>query len=72
MNRDTFFWYLVLVIFILAIIKYYWKIQLMYGSSNYSIFTPDTFGIVNGDSYNKLCIEGFQTMKKTPKSEGDR
>jgi hypothetical protein len=42
------------------ILKYYWKVQMMYNSSVLSFYTPDTFPIAQGkeESYEEICDLG--------------
>ena len=42
----------------MMILKYYWKIQMMYNSSVLSFYTPDTFPIVEGAEYSSQCDLG--------------
>lgn len=55
----------VLFIFVLAIWKWYWKIQIMYNSSILSLYTPDTFPIPENlkQSYHSAVNNGFELSK---------
>lgn len=41
-----------------VILKYYWKIQMMYNSSILSFYTPDTFPITNEEEYERMSDNG--------------
>lgn len=57
--------FVVLFILVLAIWKWYWKIQLMYNSSIVSLYTPDSFHIPENlkSSYSSAVKNGFNVSK---------
>lgn len=53
----------ILVVFGLVVWWYYWKLQLMYNSSSLSLYTPDSFSIVNPEQYHSLKNLGSEYAK---------
>lgn len=62
--KVTFF--ITLVVLFLSLWKWYWKIQLTYNSSGVSLFTPETFAILeeSKDVLDKNIKSGFKVSKQ--------
>ena len=60
-----FLFFVTLIIFILVIWKWYWKIQLMYNSSIVSMYTPDSFAIPENlkENYDNAVKDGFNVSR---------
>lgn len=65
MKTETWFFLILLIIFILLFWKFYWRIQLMYNSGGVSLYTPPSFTINPGkeNQVNTTTKEGKEYMK---------
>ena len=46
--------FVVLVVLVLCVWKFYWKMQLMYNSSVLGLYTPDTFPVHDAERHEAL------------------
>lgn len=66
--KDRTIFFIVLIITVILILKYYWKIQLMYNSAGISLYTPESFTISDSKkiAHKENVKRGF-TVAKTKK-----
>ena len=58
-TKSPWLFLVILVIFVLMVWTYYWKLQLMYNSSSVSLYTPDSFPISNLPEHQSVTNLGF-------------
>lgn len=64
MSKERNIFIIVLLITVVVIWKYYWKVQMMYNSSVLSLYTPDSFPVFGIEEHNRLVDLGEDIAKK--------
>ena len=62
-TKSPWLFLITLIIFVLVVWSYYWKFQLMFNSSSVSLYTPDSFKVVNKNVLKTTTERGFKYAK---------